>query len=137
MSSREKDQADFDLERVFDLFDTALTSRDERVVNALRSLLMITALTASEANEDAEEKLVGTTGPLRRMRDDINQLIQSLTQLSFDLDRVKSQMGHSGGAGRSGPYNPYYPYSVTGVGSGGYGSSDVWSIDHSNNVKIK
>jgi hypothetical protein len=41
MSSREKDQADFDLDRFIDMFDEALTSKDDRVVNALRQLMMM------------------------------------------------------------------------------------------------
>ena len=44
-AAREKDQADFDLERFIDMFDEAVNSRDPRVVNALRSLMMIVTLT--------------------------------------------------------------------------------------------
>ena len=43
-----KEQADFDLERVMDLFDTALTSNDQRVQSALRQLLTIVALTQTQ-----------------------------------------------------------------------------------------
>jgi len=44
-AAREKDQADFDLERFVDMFDTAMTSNDPRVVETLRKLMMIVALT--------------------------------------------------------------------------------------------
>ena len=37
---------EIDLEQLFEMIDTALTSKDERVQNALRSLFMIVALTA-------------------------------------------------------------------------------------------
>ena len=46
-AGREKDQADFDLERFIEMFDEALTSNDERVINALRSLMMMVILTKS------------------------------------------------------------------------------------------
>ena len=47
-AAREKDQADFDLERFVDMFDTAMTSNDPRVVETLRKLMMIVALTRPE-----------------------------------------------------------------------------------------
>jgi hypothetical protein len=40
-AAREPDQADFDLERFIDLFDEAMTSKDPRVVETLRSLSCI------------------------------------------------------------------------------------------------
>ena len=44
-AAREKDSADFDLERFVDMFDEALTSQDPRVMDSLRSLMMIVTLT--------------------------------------------------------------------------------------------
>lgn len=87
-AAREKDQADYDLERVMEMFDTALTSNDERVVNALRSLLMIVALT----NPEDGNKIAGTgrnRGPLRQMQDDIHNLIRSVNRLESDLQNIK------------------------------------------------
>lgn len=68
---REKDQADFDLERFIDMFDTAMTSNDPRVVETLRKLMMIVALTAPETNSVAIDR---QHGPLRRMFEDMNHL---------------------------------------------------------------
>ena len=48
MSSREKTQADFDLEKMFEYIDEALTSKDERVQSALRGLLTIIELTRTQ-----------------------------------------------------------------------------------------
>ena len=88
MGSREKDQADFDLEKCFELFDQALTSRDERVINALRGLLMIVALTAPETDD--------RTGPLRRMRSDIHNLthtVHGLTNTVNEMSRTITDLG--------------------------------------------
>ena len=66
--NRDKDQADFDLERMFEMLDEAMTSKDERVQNALRALLTIIALTKPQ---DTGEMAVDTKqGPLRRMQED-------------------------------------------------------------------
>jgi hypothetical protein len=74
--AREKDQADFDLERFIDMFDEALTSRDERVVSALRSLMMMTILTKSETykNPMADRD----SGPLRRLYEDLHHINRRL-----------------------------------------------------------
>lgn len=68
---REKDQADFDLERFIDMFDEALTSQDPRVTETLRSLLMIVALTRPETHSRPD--IDRQTGPLRRMAEDVRQ----------------------------------------------------------------
>lgn len=73
---REKDQADFDLERFIDMFDEALTSNDERVVNALRSLMMMTILTKSETARGVIQDR--NVGPLRRLLEDMRHINQRL-----------------------------------------------------------
>ena len=70
--SREKDSADFDLDRFINMFDEALTSRDPRVIDSLRGLLMIVALTRPEAKTSIER------GPLRRLVDDVTNLNRRL-----------------------------------------------------------
>ena len=50
-AAREKDQADFDLERFVDMFDEAMTSRDPRVMDALRGLMMMVTLTRPESRD--------------------------------------------------------------------------------------
>lgn len=82
---REKDQADFDLERFIDMFDEALTSRDERVVNALRSLMMMVILTKPESRNNMSQDR--EAGPLRRMQQDINHLSRRLYDLEENLRR--------------------------------------------------
>ena len=62
-AAREKDQADFDLERFVDMFDEALTSQDPRVMDALRSLMMIVTLTCPESKTEHSRR----DGPLRRL----------------------------------------------------------------------
>ena len=96
---REKTQADFDLERVMDLFDNALTSKDERVVNALRQLLMIVALTAPESNDGITNKNVG---PFRQLQDDLNNLHRRITALEHE---VMQQQQSSTPSDTMNPYN--------------------------------
>ena len=71
-AAREKDSADFDLDRFIRMFDEALTSEDPRVIDALRGLLMIVALTRPESKSTIER------GPLRRLVDDVTNLNRRL-----------------------------------------------------------
>ena len=87
-ASREKDSADFDLDRFINMFDEALTSEDPRVINALRGLLMIVALTRPEVKTSTER------GPLRRLVDDVTNLNRRLgaveNRVLEDRDRAIS-----------------------------------------------
>ena len=85
MSMREKDQADFDLERFIDMFDTAMTSDDPRVVETLRKLMMIVALTAPESNNEHGRNY----GPLRRMFDDMHNLNRSIGRLQDEINDIR------------------------------------------------
>ena len=76
-AARELDQSDFDLDRFVDMFDEALTSEDPRVVETLRKLMMIVALTRPESSERWSNR----RGPLRRMMDDINNLHRRIEAL--------------------------------------------------------
>lgn len=71
-ASREKDSADFDLDQFVRMFDEALTSEDPRVIDALRGLLMIVALTRPDAKTAIER------GPLRRLMNDVSNLNRRL-----------------------------------------------------------
>lgn len=86
-AAREKDQADFDLERFIDMFDEALTSKDERVVNALRSLIMMTILTKSEARSNPLADR--NTGPLRRLFEDVYTLNRRVHDLSDSIRQME------------------------------------------------
>jgi hypothetical protein len=88
-------QAEFDLQRVFELFDTALISKDERVVNALRNLLMIVALTNPE---DADAK--GDIGPLRAMERDLNSMNSRIRSLESDMRQIVETLSRSDIASR-------------------------------------
>lgn len=74
-AAREKDSADFDLDRFVRMFDEALTSEDPRVIDALRSLLMIVTLTRPEAKTGIDNQ---QRGPLRRLVGDVSNLNRRL-----------------------------------------------------------
>jgi hypothetical protein len=86
MGSREKHQADFDLERFIDMFDEALTSNDERVINALRSLMMMVVLTKPESRNEGHDM---NRGPLRQLFEDLHNLnrrMHSMEETLRDID---------------------------------------------------
>lgn len=83
-AARESTQADFDLERFIDMFDEALTSQDERVVNALRSLMMMVILT------NPEGRRMDRIGPLRQLFDDVNHINRRVHQVEDTLREVQS-----------------------------------------------
>ena len=76
MPSREKDQADFDLETFVDLFDTAMSSDNPAVQRALKNLLMIAAIVNADDPDAGMRK-----GPLRRVIDDQNNIIRRLERV--------------------------------------------------------
>jgi hypothetical protein len=87
-AAREKGPADFDLERFIDMFDEALTSQDERVVNALRSLMMMVILTKPETRNPMADRV---NGPLRQMFDDVNNLTRRMHRLEDEIRALPSQ----------------------------------------------
>jgi hypothetical protein len=84
-AAREKDQADFDLERFVDMFDEAMTSKDPRVVETLRNLMMIVALTRPETHEEHSRR----SGPLRRLFEDMHDLNRRVSRLDEELRDVR------------------------------------------------
>jgi len=95
-ASREKDSADFDLDRFINMFDEALTSQDPRVIDALRGLLMIVALTRPEARTSVER------GPLRSLVNDVTNLNRRLgaveNRVLEDRDRAIATAKYNGTA---------------------------------------
>ena len=83
-AAREADQSDFDLERFINMFDEALTSRDPRVVDALRGLMMTVTLTRSETRGVMEDR---RGGPLRRLMQDVNDLHRRIVRLEENESR--------------------------------------------------
>jgi len=86
-AAREPDQADFDLERFVDMFDEAMSSKDERVINALRNLLMIVTLTRPEVRERQDRN----SGPLRRLFEDVHHLNRRMYDLEDTIRRVSAR----------------------------------------------
>ncbi len=86
-AAREKDQADFDLERLVDMFDEALTSQDPRVIDSLRSLMMIVTLTKPESRDSGLHDR--NSGPLRRMIEDINHLHRRLERVENEVRQLE------------------------------------------------
>jgi hypothetical protein len=99
-AAREKDQADFDLERFVDMFDEAVNSQDPRVMDALRGLMMMVTLTRPESRDSGLHDR--NAGPLRRLYEDMNHLHRR-------LERVEEQVRQAERSQRQvDPYN--YPY---------------------------
>ena len=76
-AARESEQADFDLDRFIDLFDEAMTSKDPRVVETLRNLLMIVTLTRPETYNKHDRR----AGPLRRLFEDMHDLNRRVNRM--------------------------------------------------------
>ena len=93
---REKDSSDYDLERLTELFDEALTSDDPRVKNALRQLMMMVILT-SDDHEDKDRGLYGRRGPMRRMQEDLNDLRRAVADLKHEIQTLQKQAAWGGG----------------------------------------
>lgn len=102
---------DIELEKLFELFDKALTSKDERVVNALRSLLMIAALTDMHESDP-------TQGPLTQLLKQLRLMENRLSSLEYDRHN-RGSYGPSSGAGNGYPWPgqiPAGPWTTTGAG---------------------
>lgn len=93
---REKDSGDYDLERLTELFDEALTSNDPRVKNALRQLMMMVILT-SDDHEDKDKGMYGRRGPMRRMQEDLNDLRRAVADLKHEIQTLQKQAAWGGG----------------------------------------
>jgi hypothetical protein len=104
-AAREKDQADFDLERFVDMFDEALISQDPRVMNALRSLMMMVTLTRPESRDSGLHDR--NHGPLRRLYEDVNHLNSRLHRME---DEVRQMRQVQATEGYKKAYSYDYPY---------------------------
>jgi hypothetical protein len=90
-AARESDQADFDLERFINLFDEAMTSKDPRVIETLRNLLMIVTLTRPEtySNRDRDR------GPLRRLFEDMNDLNRAVHRMQDEIQHLNNRFARA------------------------------------------
>ena len=112
--SREKTQADFDLEAFIDLFDEALTSDDPGVQKTLQHLMVIAALARNHSRHN--ERI----GPLRQLFDDQRNIIRRLDRLESDQQNKRVYPGGGLGGGGSGmPFGPYvHPTTMPHTGGG-------------------
>jgi hypothetical protein len=92
-AARDLDQADFDLERFINMFDEAMTSKDPRVIETLRSLMMIVTLTRPESTNAFDTR----KGPLRRAFEDMNHLWKRFEQMEEELRQMHQRMSHATG----------------------------------------
>ncbi len=86
-------QVDYDLEKIVDLFDRAISNNDPRVVKALRDLLLITALTDSEDMDMSNPH----RRPWRKMQDDLqnaNYRICDLERKVYELQKEHPHLLH-------------------------------------------
>jgi hypothetical protein len=88
-AARNPDQSDFDLERFVNMFDEALTSRDPRVIDALRGLMMMVTLTRCETRHVMEDR---QQGPLRRLVQDVNALHNRISRME-EIERQTAKTG--------------------------------------------
>ena len=98
-AAREKDQADFDLERFVDMFDEAMTSQDPRVMDSLRSLMMMVTLTRPEIKTEHSRH----HGPLRRLFEDMNHLNRRM----HDMEDKVNAMSRSSDSAEKYSYTHY------------------------------
>lgn len=90
-AARESDQADFDLERFVNLFDEAMTSKDPRVIETLRNLLMIVSLTRPETHNEQGRR----SGPLRRLFEDMNDLNRSVHRMQDEIQHLNNKFARA------------------------------------------
>jgi len=90
-AAREADQADFDLERFINLFDEAMTSKDPRVVETLRNLLMIVTLTRPETYSEQDRR----SGPLRRLFEDMRDLNSRLHRMDAEIQHLNNKLART------------------------------------------
>lgn len=109
MSMREQDQADFDLEKFVDLFDTAMSSDNPAVKRALRNLLMIAAMVDAENTDETVRR-----GPLRRLVEDQQNIIRRLERVENSQPWSASPPAWPYTPGTSTPSVPAGPYPYTG-----------------------
>lgn len=121
---QEKTQADFDLEKLFEMLDEALTSKDERVQSALRGLLTIIELTRTQ--DDNRMAIETSHGPLRQLQEDVKDISRRMWNMQEEIRQLKNppfpgagaQPYNPGAGSPFGPYtNPGSPYTWTGTGS--------------------
>jgi hypothetical protein len=104
-SARETDQKDYDLEQLVKVIDSALTSDNVAVQNALRSLLMVATIVSAEHPDQ-----VLRNGPLARVFEDYNNLARRLSSLEDDVRKIQWDQQKKQVEPFTPPYNPGSPF---------------------------
>jgi hypothetical protein len=104
-TGREKDQKDYDLEQLVKVIDSALTSDNVAVQNALRSLLMVATIVSAEHPDQ-----VMKNGPLARVFEDYNNLARRLSSLEDDVRKIQWDQQKQKVEPFAPPYNPGSPF---------------------------
>jgi len=104
-SARETDQKDYDLEQLVKVIDSALTSDNVAVQNALRSLLMVATIVSAEHPDQ-----VMKNGPLARVFEDYNNLARRLSSLEDDVRKIQWDQQKQKVEPFAPPYNPGSPF---------------------------
>lgn len=73
------------------MFDEAMTSEDPRVIETLRSLMMIVTLTRPESNDTRYDR----KGPLRRSFEDMNHMWKRFEQMEEELRQMHQRITQS------------------------------------------
>ena len=141
MPSREKDQADFDLETFVDLFDTALSSDNPAVQRAFKNLLMIAAIVGAEDSEAGMRQ-----GPLRRVLEDQKNILSRLSRIENEKHYTQGSGPHTPGGfpHTAVPLGPYYPPkpisttwpSTTDTGFGAVPPPDIMWVANTNTTAL-
>ena len=116
-TGREKDQKDYDLEDLIKVIDTALTSDNVAVQNALRGLLMIATIVSAEHPDQ-----VMKNGPLSRMFEDMQNLNRRLGRLEDELNQVKWNQQKA----RTEPFMPTVPVAQPWTGTDPTRPTPTW-----------
>ena len=128
-AAREATQADFDLERFIEIFDEAMTSKDPRVIETLRSLMMIVTLTRPESRDAG---IVNRQrGPLRRLYDDIYHLNNRLSRVEEEQSHLVRQLTQA-----ATDYKYNYPYEKYSMKAAAEMAAQI-DIDLINQLKVK
>jgi hypothetical protein len=104
-TGRETDQKDYDLEQLVKVIDSALTSDNVAVQNALRSLLMVATIVSAEHPDQ-----VMKNGPLARVFEDYNNLARRLSSLEDDVRKIQWDQQKQKVEPFAPPYNPGSPF---------------------------
>ena len=122
---REKDTADYDLDRFVDMFDQAMTSDDPRIKQALRQLMMMVILTDTGDHEGQKR---ASRGPLRQVVDDVHELTRQMHRLDNEVHNLRNRDSQRAST-------PNWPQVDAGYGLGGL--RNPYTVDEANQTGMR